>query len=90
MILLRVDERARFVVWNLQIEICLYLFMKAKKTLLAGISLLNHVFRKLAFMFIAYLYINLTTFDARLINTCTSGRCNRQSEFTLLHFTIFH
>ena len=21
---------------------------------------------------------------------CTSGRCNRQSEFTLLHFTIFH
>ena len=20
----------------------------------------------------------------------TSGRCNRQSEFTLLHFTIFH
>ena len=22
--------------------------------------------------------------------TCTSGRCNRQSEFTLLHFTIFH
>ena len=21
--------------------------------------------------------------------TCTSGRCNRQSEFTLLHFTIF-
>ena len=23
------------------------------------------------------------------IITCTSGRCNRQSEFTLLHFTIF-
>ena len=22
--------------------------------------------------------------------TCTSGRCNRQSEFTLLHFTIYH
>ena len=22
-------------------------------------------------------------------DTCTSGRCNRQSEFTLLHFTIF-
>ena len=22
--------------------------------------------------------------------SCTSGRCNRQSEFTLLHFTIFH
>ena len=21
---------------------------------------------------------------------CTSGRCNRQSKFTLLHFTIFH
>ena len=24
------------------------------------------------------------------IFACTSGRCNRQSEFTLLHFTIFH
>ena len=23
-------------------------------------------------------------------NGCTSGRCNRQYEFTLLHFTIFH
>ena len=22
--------------------------------------------------------------------TCTSGRCNRQSEFTLLHFMKFH
>ena len=24
------------------------------------------------------------------LDACTSGRCNRQSEFTLLHFTIFH
>ena len=24
------------------------------------------------------------------IISCTSGRCNRQSEFTLLHFMIFH
>ena len=24
-----------------------------------------------------------------VINACTAGRCNRQSEFTLLHFTIF-
>ena len=24
------------------------------------------------------------------IFACTSGRCNRQSESTLLHFTIFH
>ena len=29
--------------------------------------------------------VNLLTLKA-----CTSGRCNRQSEFTLLHFTIFH
>ena len=26
---------------------------------------------------------------APLYIACTSGRCNRQSEFTLLHFTIF-
>ena len=24
------------------------------------------------------------------IFTCTSGRCNKQAEFTLLHFMIFH
>ena len=27
--------------------------------------------------------------DDILSSMCTSGRCNRQSEFTLLHFTIF-
>ena len=26
----------------------------------------------------------------QFVIACTSGRCNRQSEFTLLHFTIFH
>ena len=30
--------------------------------------------------FVRYFSVNIT---------CTSGRCNRQSEFTLLHFAIF-
>ena len=34
-----------------------------------------------------YIYIYIYTY---IMFACTSGRCNRQSEFTLLHFTIFH
>ena len=32
----------------------------------------------------------LTALYLHGVFACTSGRCNRQSEFTLLHFTIFH
>ena len=34
--------------------------------------------------------VMLPVVGGRLDFACTSGRCNRQSEFTLLHFTIFH
>ena len=29
-------------------------------------------------------------YDVCTHHACTSGRCKRQSEFPLLHFTIFH
>ena len=35
------------------------------------------------------MYINIYVYIIYIYITCTSVRCNRQSEFTLLHFTIF-
>ena len=40
--------------------------------------------------FLLLIFENAFRFNALSWCACTSGRCNRQSEFTLLHFTIFH
>ena len=49
------------------------------------IHLANHKHLNIFNIYI-YIYIYIYFF----FFACTSGRCNRQSEFTLLHFTIFH